>query len=513
VTDLSIDGGAGDDRLLGGDGDDTITGGSGNDLIDGNRGSDTETGGSGNDTLQWDPGDGSDVLDGQDGSDTLQFNGSNAGEQIDVSANGARGTLHRDVADVTQDFGTIETVNVRTLGSADTVRVHDLTGTPIKTTNVDLAGFDGTPDAAADTVTLDGTDGDDSAKIVPGQPGHAVLSVAGRASKVDVSGGEDLDHFGIAGLGGNDKLTTDPGVTGTGVALFDGGTGTDTATFPGTNDDDEIGVANNGAFARVFRTGGTSLDVTAVENTIVQGLEGNDTVAGQNGLSTLTDLTIQGGDGEDRLLGGDGDDTISGGDGDDLIDGNRGSDTETGGEGNDTFQWDPGDGSDVLDGQSDFDTLSFNGSNIGEKIDLSTAAGSNRGRLTRDIAGVTQDFGTIETVNVRALGGADTVTVNDLSKTAVDKVNVDLSGFDGNGDAALDTIVENGTSRSENVNVTREGDHVFTVGLPVETEISGSEPTDQLQIFTLGGNDSVFVAPETQDLITTLVDLGVDQKP
>src|SRR2546423_1349967 len=100
---------------------------------------------------------------------------------------GSRATLHRDVAAITQDFGTIENVNVKTLGSADTVRVHDLTGTPVRTTSVSLAGFDGTPDGAADTVTLDGTPGDDSARISSPQAGHALVSVAGESSKVDVS--------------------------------------------------------------------------------------------------------------------------------------------------------------------------------------------------------------------------------------------------------------------------------------------------------------------------------------
>src|SRR5262249_22560855 len=90
LTHVTIDGGAGDDTLDGGDGDDTINGGPGNDTIDGNRGADTEFGGTGADTFIWDPGDGSDILEGQDGKDVLAFNGSNAAEKIDLSANGTR---------------------------------------------------------------------------------------------------------------------------------------------------------------------------------------------------------------------------------------------------------------------------------------------------------------------------------------------------------------------------------------------------------------------------------------
>src|SRR5207248_1667736 len=67
----SVDGGAGDDRLLGTDGNDTLVGGDGNDFIDGNAGADTAFLGNGKDTFTWDPGDGSDIVHGQGGQDTM----------------------------------------------------------------------------------------------------------------------------------------------------------------------------------------------------------------------------------------------------------------------------------------------------------------------------------------------------------------------------------------------------------------------------------------------------------
>src|SRR3954452_9927255 len=76
---VTLNGGPGDDTLLGADGADTLIGGPGDDHADGNRGNDTAQLGSGDDTFQWDPGDGSDTIDGQGGRDTLAFNGSNAG--------------------------------------------------------------------------------------------------------------------------------------------------------------------------------------------------------------------------------------------------------------------------------------------------------------------------------------------------------------------------------------------------------------------------------------------------
>ena len=114
---------------------------------------------------------------------------------------------------------------------------------------------------------------------------------------------------------------------------------------------------------------------------------------------------------------------------------------------------------------------------------------------------------------MHTLGSADTVTVNDLSKTPLDEADVDLAAFDGGGDGAADTVILNGSARNEKVNVTREGDTVIEAGLASETKITGAEKdNDRLQVNTLGGNDSVFVAPATQDLIQTLVDLGADQR-
>src|SRR6266511_2290465 len=85
-----IDGGDGNDNLAGGSGIETLLGGSGKDSIDGNGGNDLALLGAGNDTFVWDPGDGSDTIEGQAGTDTMRFNGANASEQVDVSANGNR---------------------------------------------------------------------------------------------------------------------------------------------------------------------------------------------------------------------------------------------------------------------------------------------------------------------------------------------------------------------------------------------------------------------------------------
>ena len=122
LTHLTEDGGNGEDSLRGGDGADLLLGGNGDDLIDGNIGADTARMGAGNDHFQWDPGDGSDVVDGQSGLDVQDFNGSNVGEDITVSADVDRHVrITRNVANITMDLANIETFALRTLGGADNV--------------------------------------------------------------------------------------------------------------------------------------------------------------------------------------------------------------------------------------------------------------------------------------------------------------------------------------------------------------------------------------------------------
>jgi hypothetical protein len=133
-------------------------------------------------------------------------------------------------------------------------------------------------------------------------------------------------------------------------------------------------------------------------------------------------------------------------------------------------------------------------------------------RVTRNVAAVTMDVNDVEQANVRTLGGADNVTVGDLTGTGLKTANVDLAAFDGTGDGAPDTVVVNGSDRAERVRVNRAGSQVLTTGLAAQTTITGSEAAnDVLRVNTLGGRDDVQVAPDVSTLITPVVDLGADQ--
>jgi Ca2+-binding RTX toxin-like protein len=472
--------------------------------------------GAGADTFTWNPGEGSDVVDGDGGNDTMLFNGSNAAENFNVSANGSRVRFFRDVANITMDLGGIENVNLNTLGSADVTTVNDLTGTDLKHVNVNLAPLSGGGDGAADTVIANGTQGPDAVHVSSDAGGDAVVS--GLAAQVQVAGAEN-PASGFAGdtvqvntLGGDDSVTNGVATTAPGTIAIDGGADNDTVTYAGTTADDAIGIANDGTAVATFATstGSTLQTTTAVENLDVQGLGGNDTITAGNGLAALTTLRLDGGAGDDTLTGGDGNDMLIGGNGNDTVAGGRGADVALLGSGADSFTWSPGEGNDTVEGQAGNDTLVFNGSNAAENIDLS--ANGSRVRLFRDVANITMDLNGLENVNVNTFGSADVTTVNDLSGTDVKHVNANLGANGGGGDGAADIVIANGTNGPDKVHVGTLESNVVVSGLPAALQISGSEgANDGLQINTLGGKDNVAIASGVSQLINPSVDLGADQ--
>ena len=505
---VTLDGGSGDDTLIGGDGADVLIGESGDDQVTGGRGNDQAFLGSGQDTFTWNPGDGSDTVEGQDGRDAMQFNGANVNEQMLASANGRRVRFTRDVGNVTMDMDGIEELNVRALGGADTLTVNDLTGTDLTRVNTDLSGSGGGGDGAADTVIANGTAQADHVQV--GSAGNNVV-VSSLHTQVQVAGSESAnDHLQVNTLDGNDTVSTGIGTSGPASVDIDGGAGSDAATYAGTFAADAISVAPNGAAVATTAPGTSTVNTTAVENLNVDGLGGDDNITGSNGLADLTSLTLDGGSGNDTLVGGDGADLLLGGRGDDQVNGGRGNDVALLGSGRDTFTWNPGDGSDTVDGQHGRDAMQFNGANVSEQ--MSVSANGRRVRFSREVANITMDMDGIEDLNVRALGGADMLTVNDLTGTDLRSVNADLSGSAGGGDGAADTIIANGTAHADHVHVGTANNDVLVSGLHTHVQVAGSEPADDhLQINTLDGKDKVSVAPEVSQLIQAVVDLGAGQ--
>src|SRR5947207_2771646 len=103
----------------------------------GGRGNDTALLGNGNDIFTWNPGDGSDIVEGQAGTDTLVFNGASIAENFDISANGQRARLSRNVGNVVMDLNGVEHIQLTALGGADNIVVNDLTGTGVTQVAID----------------------------------------------------------------------------------------------------------------------------------------------------------------------------------------------------------------------------------------------------------------------------------------------------------------------------------------------------------------------------------------
>jgi Ca2+-binding RTX toxin-like protein len=198
----------GNDAILGGVGTDTIFAGNGNDTVDGGRGTDTEILDSGDDIAAWDPGEGNDIIDGGPGHDTLAFNGANGNEKFDVSANGARALLTRDLGAIRMDMDGIEGLDLATLGGVDQVTIHDLKQTDLRQAAIDLS-LAGTGDDQADTLVVDGTDGPDHVDV--SVHGTAV-NVAGLAVRTLVTGSEGFDQLQVNTGDGNDSVHVDDAV-------------------------------------------------------------------------------------------------------------------------------------------------------------------------------------------------------------------------------------------------------------------------------------------------------------
>jgi len=275
----------------------------------------------------------------------------------------------------------------------------------------------------------------------------------------------------------------------------------------GGNNDDRLQIdESNGVFANTIPT-------------TIAGGNGNDEVVGGAGAETLLggngdDLlfgggagTLSGGNGDDTLAGGPGAETLLGGNGNDSIDGNKGNDASFMGNGDDTFVWDPGDGSDTIEGQKGEDTMVFNGAGVAEKVDLT--ANGTRLKFFRDVANITMDTAGVERVDFNALGGADVVTVNDLSGTDVNEVNVDLAGtLGGNGgDGAADRVIVNGTNGDDTIDVNGTTAGVQVSGLAATVGVFHSEAAnDRLEINTLAGTDAVSSAGLAAGVIQLFVD-------
>ncbi|CAG9166434.1 hypothetical protein LMG32289_01013 [Cupriavidus pampae] len=377
----SLDGGAGDDDIMGSWGNDAIDGGTGDDLLYGLAGDDTLSGGEGDDYMMGDGPitsgllntvagalHGADTLDGGEGDDQIIGNGGDdqlfggAGDDhlwgdqslngdLDPSYHGNDYISGGDGSDFLEGGGGKDVLYG---GSGDDAMWGDAYSASVPEQRLNwgndvLSGDDGNDWMAGggrDDI-LSGGEGNDV--MYGDEPGSSLNSEFHGDDVLDGGSGDDYLEGGggddqLFGGAGKDTLWGDSGADGYDPAShgndsLDGG------------DDDDVLIGNGGA------------------DTLLGG-GGNDTLYGDNAIEALDDVYqkddfLDGGIGDDVIFGGGGADTLWGGEGDDYLEGDReggslaetyqGDDQLDGGEGNDTLKG--GGGNDTLSGGAGSDLV------------------------------------------------------------------------------------------------------------------------------------------------------------
>ena len=348
VVEISIDGGAGNDVLKNGALSNTsILGGSGNDKIIGHIKSEILDGGKGNDTLVGMGG--RDTFLGGDGDDLIKAGSS----KLPTRENHARveGGAGNDT--------------LLTLNGDDTIwggKGDDIIRARPGKDWIDGGSGNDVLDGGNGRDTLVGGSGHDTlmgkkgSDIEQGGPGNDLLfSSTGDHGNDTLNGGQGDDRVRLRGKSGHDLFKLD-------------------WVHRNSKDPDHVAEKITGHLAVQYQNaGGKTLEIEIlrrVEEIHIAGLGGDDVIdfkslsAKDISEAALDSLHAYGGSGKDRILGsagadilfgGKGADRLSGGAGNDVLYGQHGKDTLTGGPGNDLLIG--GKGTDKLNGSDGTDTL------------------------------------------------------------------------------------------------------------------------------------------------------------
>jgi Ca2+-binding RTX toxin-like protein len=538
---------SGNDTLRGQGGADSLFGGTEDDVLIGGDANDQMFGESGNDRFIWNPGDDTDLIEGGAGIDTVEVNGGGGAEIFTVTANGTRVRFDRlDPAPFSLDIGTSEKLELKMNGGDDSFSATGNLAALIQITVDGGAGNDTILGSnGADLLIggngndfIDGQQGNDTAQLgagddvfqwdpgdgsdlVEGGDGNDTMLFNGSAGAeqftASANGGRalftrslgnivmdlnDVERIDLNALGNTDQVTVND-LSGTDVVEVNvnlagtiGGSAGDGAAdvviANATNGNDIIDVVGAGSSVSVLglaaRTNITNSE-GANDTLVVQAQGGDDAITATTLPAGVTKLVLDGGAGDDTILGSQGADTILGGEGNDFAFGDNGNDVAFLGAGDDQFQWNPGDGNDTIEGQDGSDTMLFFGANIAEQVTI--AANGGRALFFRDIASVTMDMDDVETIDFRALGGADSIAIGDLSGTDVTSIGLDLRGPNGGGDGAVDSVTVNGTQGADVFGAAGDAGGVNVFGLQAGVDIFFSEADDRLTLNGQGGDDVI----------------------
>jgi hypothetical protein len=352
-----------------------------------------------------------------------------------------------------------------------------------------------------DNVAFSGSEANEQIAVAAAPAGHALVTRDIDAVTLDL---DDVEAASVAPGAGSDTVSVGdmPGAELTQVGVnFGGADGqTDTAIATATNNPETINVIPTATGASVALAPTTSVSGAELgrDTLTVNALAGDDVVNASTVPPGLVGLVLQGGLGGDIFIGSPGADLFQGGDG---------NDTGLMGAGDDTFTWNPGDDNDIVEGQAGADRLLFNGNGTNESIDVSPNGG--RMRFFRDVASVNMDCDDVEIVDFNALGGADTIVVNNLAGTDVTQLNLALAGPGGVGDGAADNVVLNGTTANDSVTIFGGPDGVNATGLRPGLAITGAEAAnDRLTVNGLAGDDTINAAGVTVGAILLTLNGG-----
>lgn len=449
---MAATGDEGDDLLSGGFGRDTLVGGDGNDTVAGRRGDDTVRLDAGNDRASWDVGDGSDRIEGADGFDSLAFAGSGADEQMRLAASGPRVVLSRDIGGIRMSLGTLERVEVDSLGGRDDLAVDDLTVTDVQEVRLDLEAVrnGGAPDAAADRVVLDGTNGDDIATVL-GQPGNLVvlgLPVPVTIQRADAA----LDAVRVNARRGNDRLDAG-GLTTDAIPLTAAG---------GPGNDNLVG--------------GAAAD-------LLVGGDGNDFVDGRSG----SDVALLGA-GDDTFVAdrGDGSDVVEGGSGADgiRVSGSTASElfAATADGSRVRLARSTGGGDPEVVDSGDVELLSVLSMGGADTVTVGTLAGTDVDLVDVSLFDFAVPGGNDDTVVVNGTSGPDSITADDAAAVVAVtglSAKLRLTGTD----PAGDRLEINGGGGNDAIDT--------TVLSPTEIDVRADGGTGNDDLDVGGGNDVV----------------------
>jgi Ca2+-binding RTX toxin-like protein len=243
-----------------------------------------------------------------------------------------------------------------------------------------------------------------------------------------------------------------------------------------------------------------SADVTAID--VSGGSGANDiSLAGVNAtdFTSLTSVSVDGGDGNDTINGSQIADELEGGPGDDRITGDNnpgGSRDEAIGEaGNDTMVWNPGDGDDVNEGGTGSDTVEVNGGGGGEQFEVKPSATPGRAQFDRigpnPPGPFNIDIGTSETLDLNANGGDDSLT----TANGALGIGLDVDGGEGN-----DTL--DGGDGADLISGAGGDDRILGDNNPAGTrDVSRGDAGNDTMVWNPGDGDDVNEGGEGSDTV------------